>query len=32
MVTRLKPEAYENYKKLHADIWPGVAKMILRHL
>lgn len=31
MVTRLKPEGYENYKKLHADIWPGVAEMIRRH-
>lgn len=30
MVTRLKPEGYENYKKLHADAWPDVLKMITR--
>ncbi len=28
MVTRLKPGGYENYKKLHADIWPDVLWMI----
>lgn len=28
MVTRLKPEGYENYKKLHAAVWPDVLKMI----
>jgi L-rhamnose mutarotase len=30
MVTRLKPEGYANYKKLHAEIWPGVAEKIRR--
>ena len=28
MVTRLKPEGYENYKRLHASPWPEVRAMI----
>ena len=28
MVIRLKPEKYEEYKKLHAAVWPGVLKKI----
>jgi L-rhamnose mutarotase len=27
-VTRLNPEGYENYKRLHANIWTDVAEMI----
>lgn len=27
-VIRLKPERYEEYKKLHAAVWPGVLAMI----
>lgn len=27
-VIRLKPERYEEYKKLHAAVWPGVLSMI----
>jgi len=28
MVLRLKPEKYEEYKQLHAAVWPDVLKMI----
>lgn len=28
MVTRIAPEGYENYKRLHADVWPDVLGMI----
>ncbi len=28
MVNRLRPEKYEEYKRLHAAAWPGVLKMI----
>ena len=28
MVTRIKPEGYENYKKLHAEVWPEVSRII----
>lgn len=28
MVIGLKPEKVEEYKRLHADVWPGVLKMI----
>jgi L-rhamnose mutarotase len=28
MVIRLKPETYEEYKQLHANVWPDVLKMI----
>jgi len=28
MVIRLKPEKYEEYKRLHANVWPGVLKKI----
>lgn len=27
-IIRLKPEKYEEYKKLHAAVWPGVLKKI----
>jgi L-rhamnose mutarotase len=27
-VIRLRPEKYEEYKKLHAAVWPGVLDMI----
>ena len=27
-VIRLRPEKYEEYKKLHAAVWPGVLEMI----
>jgi len=27
-VIKIKPEKLEEYKKLHANIWPEVAKMI----
>lgn len=27
-VINLNPEKYEEYKKLHADVWPDVLKMI----
>jgi len=29
-VIHLKPEKYEEYKKLHAAVWPGVLDMIHR--
>ena len=29
-VIRLRPEKYEEYKKLHAAVWPGVLDMISR--
>lgn len=25
---RLRPEKYDEYKQLHADVWPGVLRMI----
>ena len=28
MVIKIKPEKLEEYKKLHADIWPGVLNII----
>ena len=28
LVTRIRPEGYENYKKLHANGWPEVLAMI----
>lgn len=28
MVIRVKPEKFEEYKQLHADVWPDVLKMI----
>ena len=28
MVIKVKPEKLEEYKKLHADVWPDVLKMI----
>lgn len=28
MVIRVKPEKLEEYKRLHANAWPGVLKMI----
>jgi L-rhamnose mutarotase len=28
MVTRIRPEGYENYKKLHAEAWPEVLEII----
>jgi L-rhamnose mutarotase len=28
MVIGLKPEHIDEYKRLHADVWPGVLKMI----
>lgn len=28
MVIGVNPEKIEEYKKLHADVWPGVLKMI----
>ena len=27
-VIRLRPEKLEEYKRLHAEVWPGVLKMI----
>lgn len=27
-IVKVKPECYETYRKLHADPWPGVNKMI----
>ncbi len=27
-VIKLRPEKYEEYKKLHAAVWPGVLEMI----
>ncbi len=27
-VIRLRPEKREEYKKLHAEVWPGVLRMI----
>jgi L-rhamnose mutarotase len=27
-VIRLKPDAYEAYKRIHADVWPGVLATI----
>jgi L-rhamnose mutarotase len=27
-IIRLKPEAYEDYKRTHADVWPGVLAKI----
>lgn len=27
-VIRLRPEKLEEYKKLHASVWPGILKMI----
>ncbi|MHA1683937.1 MAG: L-rhamnose mutarotase [Promethearchaeota archaeon] len=29
-LVKLKPEAYEEYKKIHADVWPSVLEMIKR--
>ncbi len=28
MVIGLEPEKVEEYKRLHADVWPGVLRMI----
>lgn len=28
MVVKVKPEALEQYKRLHSDVWPDVLKMI----
>lgn len=28
LVIRVKPEKFEEYKQLHADVWPDVLKMI----
>jgi len=28
MVIKLRPEQYEEYKRLHANVWPSVLKMI----
>ncbi len=28
MVIRIRPEKMEEYKKLHANVWPGVLEMI----
>ena len=28
MAIRIKPENLDEYKRLHADVWPGVLKMI----
>jgi len=28
MVLRVRPEKLDEYKRLHADVWPGVLKMI----
>ncbi len=30
MVARVLPGSLDEYKKLHADIWPGVSRMIER--
>jgi len=30
MVIRLKEDKIEEYKKLHAEVWPGVLEMIAR--
>ena len=30
MVLKLKPEKYQEYKKLHADVWPEVLDMIYK--
>jgi L-rhamnose mutarotase len=27
-VIKLRPEAYEEYKRLHADVWPDVLAML----
>ena len=27
-VIRVRPEKLEEYKRLHAEVWPGVSKMI----
>ena len=27
-IIRVKPERFEEYKKVHADVWPGVLKTI----
>ena len=29
-VVKLRPEKYEEYKKLHAETWPGVLDMIAK--
>lgn len=29
-IIRLRPEKLEEYKKLHAEVWPGVLKMITK--
>ncbi|MGI9488020.1 MAG: L-rhamnose mutarotase [Geminicoccaceae bacterium] len=29
-IIRLKPEAIDEYKKIHADVWPGVLAMIAK--
>ena len=29
-IIRLKPEAIDEYKKIHADVWPGVRAMIAK--
>lgn len=29
-VIRLKPGVFEEYKKYHAEIWPGISSMITR--
>ena len=28
MAVKIKPENVDEYKRLHADVWPGVLKMI----
>ena len=28
MVLKVRPEKFEEYKRLHADVWPGVLAMI----
>lgn len=28
MVIKVRPEKFEEYKRLHADVWPDVLKMI----
>ncbi|MEK7685510.1 MAG: L-rhamnose mutarotase [Verrucomicrobiota bacterium] len=28
MVLKVRPEKFEEYKRLHADVWPGVLKKI----
>ena len=28
MITRVLPDQLDEYKRLHADVWPGVLKMI----